>query len=259
MGPTITIRLYRRGIEGQRGNAPDYRKFSHARRYEDIRTSNGEEVMSHSPDKPHFLAHHFTDVEQQRDSAKMGMWIFLLTEVLLFGGLFVAYTVYRVWHPEMFYNAHQFLDTNMGALNTVVLITSSLTMALAIRAMQKNDRKAAIVNLVLTLVFALVFLIVKYFEYSHKFHLGQLPGKYYTFTGVEGDNPHIFFGIYFLMTGLHGLHILAGMIAITWVLIKTVGGKLSADYYTPMELTGLYWHLIDLIWIFLFPLFYLIG
>lgn len=215
--------------------------------------------MSHGPDRPAHLAHHFSEVGQQKESAKLGMWIFLLTEILLFGGLFCAYAVYRAWNPEMFYNAHKFLNIHMGTLNTAVLITSSLTMALAIRGIQSGDRRKAIVNLSLTLACAAVFLVVKYFEYSHKFHLGQLPGKYYTFTGVEGANPHIFFSIYFIMTGLHGLHVLAGMVAIGWALVKTVKNRFSAEYYTPMEMTGLYWHLVDIIWIFLFPLLYLIG
>jgi len=215
--------------------------------------------MSHDDTHPAHLAHHFSEVEQQKESAKLGMWLFLLTEILLFGGLFCAYAIFRAFNPDMFYNAHKFLNVNLGTVNTIVLITSSVTMALAIRGMQVGNRKTAVINLVLTLAFAVVFLIVKYFEYSHKIHLGQLPGKFYTFAGVEGSNPHIFFSIYFVMTGLHGLHVLAGMIAISWVLIKTIKGRFSEAYYTPMEMTGLYWHLVDLIWIFLFPLLYLIG
>lgn len=215
--------------------------------------------MTHGKEHPAFLAHHFSEVEQQQESAKLGMWIFLLTEVLLFGGLFCFYTIYRAWNPDMFYNAHKFLNVELGALNTVVLISSSVTMALAIRSMQLNDRKKTIWFLVITLACAAIFLVVKYFEYSHKFHLGQLPGKYYTFTGVQGNNPHIFFSVYFTMTGLHGIHVLAGMVAISWVLYRTVKNNFSAQYYTPIEMTGLYWHLVDLIWIFLFPLLYLIG
>jgi cytochrome c oxidase subunit 3 len=187
------------------------------------------------------------------------MWLFLLTEILLFGGLFCAYAVYRSWNPDMFYNAHKFLNVYLGTANTFILISSSLTIALAIHYIRLGRRRAAIIGLVLTIVFAIGFLIIKYFEYSHKFHLGQLPGKYYTFTGVEGTNPHIFFSIYFMMTGLHGLHVMAGIGIITWVLVKTVKGRFSPEYYTPMELTGLYWHLVDIIWIFLFPLLYLVG
>lgn len=215
--------------------------------------------MSDSTKHTPYLAHHFSDMDQQRDSAKIGMWIFLLTEILLFGGLFCAYSIYRAMHPEMFYNAHKFLDVYLGTINTVVLITSSLTMALAIRALQTDRKKHAILFLLLTLLFAAVFLVIKYFEYSHKIHLGQLPGKYYTFTGIEGTNPHIFFGIYFAMTGLHGLHIFIGMVVIAIILANTIKNKYSSHYYTPVELTGLYWHLVDLIWIYLFPLFYLIG
>jgi len=205
------------------------------------------------------VAHHFSDAEQQSESAKLGMWLFLLTEILLFGGLFVLYAVYRSWHPEMFYNAHKFLDVYMGTLNTLVLITSSVTMALAVRSIQLGNTRLTARLLVITLLLAGVFLVVKYFEYSHKIHLGQLPGKLYTFEGVEGTNPHIFFSIYFAMTGLHGIHVIAGMAVIGWILRGTVKGNFSAAYYTPVEMTGLYWHLVDLIWIFLFPLFYLIG
>jgi cytochrome c oxidase subunit 3 len=205
------------------------------------------------------LQHHFADTDQQHESAKMGMWIFLLTEILLFGGLFVAYGIFRAWNPDMFYNAHKFLDVTLGTLNTIVLITSSLTMALAIRSMQVDKKNQTVFFLILTLLFAIVFLVVKYFEYSHKIELGQLPGKFYTFSGVEGSNPHIFFSIYFSMTGLHAIHVIIGMLVIIWVLLKTVKNKFSSDYYTPLEMTGLYWHLVDMIWIFLFPLLYLIG
>ena len=187
------------------------------------------------------------------------MWVFLLTEVLLFGGLFCFYAIYRSWYPEMFVNAHQHLNVLLGGTNTIVLITSSVTMALAIRSMQLGKQREAMWNLVATLCLAGVFLVIKYFEYMHKIHLGQLPGKYYTFTGIEGTNPHVFFSVYFLMTGLHGLHVIGGMGIITWMIRRTRRGNFSAAYYTPLELTGLYWHLVDLIWIFLFPLLYLIG
>ena len=208
---------------------------------------------------PEHLQHHFADEEQQRDSAKLGMWIFLLTEILLFGGLFVAYGIFRAWNPEMFYNAHKFLDVSLGTLNTIVLITSSLTMALAIRMMQVNNKGLTVLFLGLTLAFAFVFLVVKYLEYSHKIELGQLPGNLYTFTGVEGSNPQIFCSIYFMMTGLHGIHVLIGIIVIGWILKRTLKNEFSSEYYTPIEMTGLYWHLVDMIWIFLFPLLYLIA
>lgn len=205
------------------------------------------------------LQHHFADSEQQMESARLGMWVFLLTEILLFGGLFCFYAIYRSWYPDMFFNAHKHLNVVMGATNTIVLITSSLTMALAIRSMQLGRRKETMYNLIATLSLAAVFLVIKYFEYEHKIHLGQLPGKFYTYKGIEGTNPHVFFSVYFLMTGLHGLHVIGGMGVITWMIRRTRRGDFSADYYTPLELTGLYWHLVDLIWIFLFPLLYLIG
>lgn len=206
-----------------------------------------------------FMQHHFSDAYQQSESAKLGMWVFLVTEILLFGGLFVFYSIYRSWNPEIFHNAHYQLNTTLGALNTVVLITSSVTMALAIRSMQLNEKKQTLAFLWTTLILAGIFLIVKYFEYAHKFHLGQLPGKFYTFKGIEGTNPHIFFSAYFMMTGLHGIHVIAGMCTIGWLIKKTNANQFSSKYYTPIEMTGLYWHLVDLIWIFLFPLFYLVG
>lgn len=205
------------------------------------------------------VQHHFVDAAQQQDSARLGMWVFLLTEILLFGGLFCFYAVYRAWYPDTFINAHKQLNVVLGTINTIVLITSSVTMALAIREMQLGRKRGTQAYLVTTLLLAGAFLVIKYFEYAHKFHLGQLPGKYYTFTGIEGTNPHVFFSAYFMMTGLHGLHVIAGMSAIVWMLYRTTRNHFSAAYYTPIELTGLYWHLVDLVWIFLFPLLYLIG
>jgi len=159
----------------------------------------------------------------------------------------------------MFINAHKQLDVMLGGINTVVLIVSSLTVALAIRDMQLGKRSRCIINLALTIALAFVFLVIKYFEYSHKIHLGQLPGKFYTFTGIEGTNPHVFFSIYFLLTGIHAFHILVGISLLTWILIRVKKGSFSPEYYAPIEIVGLYWHLVDLIWIFLFPLLYLIG
>ncbi len=215
--------------------------------------------MDVATQRPTYLAEHFAEPEQQEDSAKLGMWIFLLTEILLFGGLFCAYAIFRAWYPDMFHQAHKHLDVLLGTINTIVLISSSVTVALSIHAMQHNRRKQTIILLAATLAFAATFMVIKYFEYSHKFHLGMLPGKYYTYTGIEGTNPHLFFTIYFVMTGLHGLHVLAGMGVITWMLLRTIKGDFSSEYYTPLEVTGLYWHLVDMIWIYLFPLLYLVG
>ena len=215
--------------------------------------------MSNASSDSHHVQHHFSDAVQQKESAKLGMWIFLLTEILLFGGLFCVYAIFRAWNPEMFINAHRELNQLLGTINTLVLITSSLTIALAIRSLQVDKAKQATMFLALTLLFATVFLVIKYFEYTHKIHLGQLPGKYYSYTGLEGTNPHIFFSIYFTMTGLHAVHIIIGMAVIAIMTVKSAQNKFSSRYYTPVELSGLYWHLVDLIWIFLFPLLYLIG
>ncbi len=215
-------------------------------------------ISAHNENRPAHLAHHFADSRQQAESAQLGMWIFLLTEILLFGGLFCAYSIYRAWNPDMFHNAHKALNLTLGTINTVVLITSSLTMALAIRSMQLNRKNHTVMFLVATLALAGTFLVIKYFEYAHKFELGQLPGKFYTYKGIEGTNPHVFFTVYFAMTGLHGIHVIAGMSVMTWILIRTIKNQFSSEYYTPILLIGLYWHLVDLVWIFLFPLLYLI-
>jgi len=214
------------------------------------------------------LAHHFNDMEQQHESLKMGLWLFLVTEILLFGGLFGFYVFFRVWHPELFAGASRMLNVNLGALNTLVLIASSVTVALAIRCIRLDQPKKTIWYLLATVAFAGVFMIVKYFEYTHKFHAGIFPGENFNnldfaLGKVEGvvtpiQNPHVFFSIYFGMTGLHGLHVLGGMFFLTWVAWRTSKGAYSSEYFSPVELGGLYWHLVDLIWIYLFPLLYLI-
>lgn len=207
-----------------------------------------------------FLLHHFPSPRIQADAGKLGMWIFLATEILLFSGLFCAYAVFRMTHPEMFHAAHKLLDWRLGAVNTIVLISSSLTVALAVRAAQLNQKKLTVLLLLLTLLGAAMFLGIKGIEYSHKIHDGLLPGKYYHYDGhMEATSPHIFFGIYFLMTGLHGIHVILGMVAMGWIAIRAARGHFHSGYYTPVENVGLYWHLVDLIWIYLFPLLYLIG
>lgn len=205
------------------------------------------------------LADHFATPEQQVESGKLGMWLFLATEILLFGGLFVAYSIYHYLHPELFKEAHKFLNVTLGAVNTIVLLFSSLTVVLAIHAAQQDKKKWVIINLVITIACAGAFLVVKYFEYSHKIHAGLLPGAHFTNGALSNpDQTHIFFGIYFLMTGLHGIHVVIGIIVLTWILLRTIKGDFSSQYYLPLELGGLYWHLVDVIWIFLFPLLYLI-
>jgi cytochrome c oxidase subunit 3 len=206
------------------------------------------------------LADHFATPEQQVESGKLGMWLFLATEILLFGGLFCAYAIFNYLHINLFKEAHKFLDVRLGAINTVVLLFSSLTVVLAIHAAQKGKKHFIIINLMITIACAGAFLVVKYFEYSHKIHAGLLPGFYFT-NGIlsDPDQTHIFFGIYFLMTGLHGIHVVIGMAVLVWLLLRTIKGDFSSQYYLPLELGGLYWHLVDVIWIFLFPLLYLIA
>lgn len=206
------------------------------------------------------LVHHFSEPEQQIEASKLGMWLFMATEIILFGGLFVCYAIYRYLHPHLFAEAHQFLDVGLGATNTVVLLFSSLTVVLAIHCAQQDKKGWVVLNLVITILCAGAFLCIKYFEYSHKIHAGLLPGhNFINGTVSNPDQSHIFFGIYFMMTGLHGIHVVIGMIVLAWLLIRTLKGEIGSQYYGPLELGGLYWHLVDVIWIFLFPLLYLIG
>lgn len=339
----------------------------------------GQAHDAHGHDHPWYLGHHWQDPKQQFEAGKLGMWLFLATEVLLFGGLFVGYSVWRSNHPELFKYGSQFLDTKWGAINTCVLILSSLTMAWAVTAAQQGKQGLLKLMLSLTLLGAMGFLAIKYVEYKHKFDEGYFPGlKFYSQPGphshtwvspgsaghgspevgggagvaphadaaavgaVVGEglddhasgltpapgadsttpstapaataqadptippvdapqiapaavgpsglkqgadlietpfefserhhtahvhplqdperppNAHMFFNIYFMMTGLHGVHVVIGMIVITWLLVGAIRGRFGADYFTPVDLGGLYWHIVDLIWIFLFPLFYLI-
>jgi cytochrome c oxidase subunit 3 len=311
---------------------------------------------AHDHEHPEYLAHHFDSAQQQFEAGKLGMWLFLATEVLLFGGLFCAYAIWRYHNPEMFRFGSEFLDTKMGAINTAVLILSSLTMATAVTMAQMNKQRELIICLVLTLAGAFGFLGIKYFEYKHKFVEGYFPGvRFYEkheeahtwdrdapviagalttidatqtaptaeeiglpeelpvemsavgpaadapagldvtaldqlergYRGAEPaddhaddghaeaardeahhvhpmqdprrpENIHMFFNIYFMMTGLHGVHVLMGAGVIIWLLVKAARGRFSSEYFTPVDLGGLYWHVVDLIWIFLFPLFYLI-
>lgn len=205
------------------------------------------------------VQHHFVDSDQQFESAKMGMWVFLVTEILFFGGLFLAYIAYRAWYPELYILASEELNTFWGAVNTAVLIGSSLTVAMAIRSAQLNQIKGLIYNLYITIGLAFTFMVIKYFEYTHKFHLGIFPGEYYTYEGIAHEKANIFFSIYYMMTGMHGIHVLIGIGLMIWLVVKAKRGVFSSNYYTPVEVTGLYWHLVDIIWIFLFPLLYLID
>lgn len=280
-------------------------------------------------DKP-FLAHHFEDEDHQFDSGKLGIWAFLVTEVLFFSGLFCAYAIYRSMHPDVFQFAANALDTKLGAINTSVLILSSLTAAWSVRNAQLGQKGLLCINLFVTILCAFGFMGIKYKEYTHKFHYGVFPGKenFAPLEGAFGDykaaevafivpdvaadggaasdgelredhpgagsqgesdqtaagshggdaghepkvawtdpnlNPilkdklKIFFGIYYCMTGLHGIHVLLGIIVFMWLLSRAMRGHFTPTYYGPIDYAALYWHLVDLIWIYLFPLLYLIN
>jgi len=180
-------------------------------------------------------------------TAKLGIWCFLATEVLLFGALFTAYTIFRVKDPQMFHSEYLKLNRIFGAVNTVVLICSSLTVALGIAAIRQGKQRMLRVCLILTIILAAVFLGVKYAEYSEHIARGELPGT------------NNFFSLYYMLTGLHAIHVCGGMIALSIMLVLAWKGKFSAEYHNPVEITGLYWHFVDLVWIYLFPLLYLIG
>jgi cytochrome c oxidase subunit 3 len=228
----------------------------------------------HHDAHPKFLQHHFDTPAQQFDASKLGMWVFIATEILMFGGLFVAYGIFRKLDAETFFKAHHELNRIMGASNTIVLLFSSLTAALAVRSAQLGKRNQTSALLVVTILCACIFLVIKYFEYHHKLEDGLLPGHCFGhpwFGGncldggapvsVDGLPPraNMFFALYFAMTGLHGIHVLIGMSILTWVLIKNIRGDFSKEYFTHVELGALYWHLVDLVWIYLFPLLYLVG
>jgi cytochrome c oxidase subunit 3 len=221
--------------------------------------------------------HHFETMPQQKEAAVLGMWTFLLTEILFFGGLFMAYMLYRIWYHDAFVQASKTLDLRWGGLNTVVLIASSLTMAMAVRSAQVNHRKALVNWLIATMILGAVFLGVKVIEYSDKFEHHHVPGPHFVWAepghaaaaeeGVHGrpadpalqQHTQIYFSLYFTMTGLHALHMIIGiglMCVITWMAWV---GKFDSEYYTPVEMSGLYWHFVDIVWIYLFPLLYLID
>ncbi|MBK6918891.1 MAG: cytochrome c oxidase subunit 3 family protein [Deltaproteobacteria bacterium] len=224
---------------------------------------------AHGPKPPHaFFQHHYNTVEQQAGAAKLGMWAFLATEILMFSGLFLAYFIVRGFYPEMVLGSHELLSKTMGGINTVVLLFSSFTMAMAVRSAQVGNTKAIVNYLYMTIACALIFMVVKYFEYTGKFAHGIFPGKYFdyeraaAYAAEHGHElvglPHIFFGVYFTMTGLHGVHVLAGVIVLVWILQRAKKGHFGPQYFTPVENVGLYWHIVDLVWIFLFPLLYLV-
>jgi cytochrome c oxidase subunit 3 len=220
---------------------------------------------AHGHHGPAYLAHHFETPAQQFDAAKLGMWLFLAQELLFFSGLFVAYLVFRMWYPEAWSVCSHELDWKMGGANTLVLLFSSLTAVLAVRSAQLGETKKTSALILITVACAFVFLIVKYFEYQHKFHGGLLPGKYFapvaghTVATVFPPGSASFFSIYFMATGVHGIHVIVGIGVLLWIWRRNESGEFTKDFWTPVDLVALYWHLVDLIWIYLFPFLYLID
>lgn len=211
---------------------------------------------------PPGLAHHFESFEQQREASFFGMWVFLITEIMFFGGLFAAYVVYRSAHQEAFEIGSRLLDIRWGAFNTAVLIGSSLTMALSVWSAQTARRKALVFFLLATIVLGSVFLGVKAIEYSHKFHEHLIPGPAFAMNEFPAEHaPYVqmFFNLYFMMTGLHALHMVVGIGLLLTLVVMATRGAFTPQNHNLVEGVGLYWHFVDIVWIFLFPLLYLLG
>lgn len=256
-----------------------------------VETIKGQPVAAVEYDRQHdddhahahsALAHHFDNMEQQRDASSIGMWVFIAQEIMFFGGLFAAYIVFRAKYPDVFAEASRdHLSVVWGSINTVVLICSSLTMALAVHAAQIGNRRSLVNFLVATMFLGTVFLGIKAVEYNDKFNHHLFPGKEFHYaggqTGIDLDAaPEVrtgnfrvgelnskpyqaFFWIYFAMTGLHALHMIIGIGILAVLTFLSYRGAYGPEYNAPIELTGLYWHFVDIVWIFLFPLLYLIG
>jgi cytochrome c oxidase subunit III len=208
---------------------------------------------------PAALAHQFDNLEQQQEVAMLGMWVFLATEILFFGGLFATYLVYRHWYPEAFTAGSRELLVWAGTTNTAVLITSSLTMALAVQAAQMGQRRTLMIFLVLTMALGCMFLGIKAFEYYTEYVEHHVPGLTFQFEGQQFRHAQIFFSLYFVMTGLHAVHMIIGLAILAVMLWWSYRGVITEEYSNPIEVSGLYWHFVDIVWIFLFPLLYLVG
>ena len=206
------------------------------------------------------LQEQFDTEAQQKDASTLGMWIFLITEVMFFGGMFTAYTVYRRAYSDAFAVASASLNVTIGAINTAVLLVSSFTMVMAVRAAQLGQRRMIVLFLVLTLIFGGVFLGVKAYEWNEKFEQHHVPGPSFHLDGVpQQGHAQLFFSLYFAMTGLHAMHMVVGVGILSWLIVLAYKGRFTAEYNTPVDIAGLYWHFVDIIWIFLFPLLYLID
>lgn len=209
------------------------------------------------------LQHHFDSMGQQHEASTLGMWFFLTTEILFFGPLFFAYTLFRMKFSDAFTLASHHQNITLGVTNTAVLIFSSLTVAMGVYFAQTNKKKALIIALILTMILGTVFLCIKAVEYHEHWEHGIVPGANFHMEGVTDGvmlrRVQMFFFLYFVMTGLHAFHMIIGLGLFTWMLIRAIRGEFDQNYYSPIEVTGLYWHFVDIVWIFLFPMLYLIG
>jgi len=211
------------------------------------------------PDHSTAVAHQFDDIDQQHESSSLGMWIFLATEVMFFGGMFLGYAYYRGTYSAAYGEASRQLNIVLGGINTAVLLCSSLTMALGVHAAQLGARRTVVVFLLATIALGGVFLGIKGVEYYHKYEEHLIPGRNFEFAGPNSQHAQIFFSFYFMMTGMHALHMVVGIAIMLVMILMTMKERFSPEYYFPIEMTGLYWHFVDIVWVFLFPLLYLVD
>lgn len=204
------------------------------------------------------LWEHFGDLTVQKRALRMGMWLFIASEVLLFTGLFALYTGYRAEYGQQFAEAIGHNNALLGTINTAVLLVSSFTMAAAIALLAAGRRTLSLAALGATWTLGLAFLVIKGFEYSHHFEQGIYPGAHYRFAELPGEGAQVTFTLYFLMTGLHAFHMIIGLGVVAWMALRVWRRRTTAEYHVDLEMSGLYWHLVDSIWIFLWPLFYLL-
>jgi cytochrome c oxidase subunit 3 len=216
----------------------------------------------------HSLQHHFANMEQQRESSTLGMWIFLVTEIMFFGGLFAAYLIFRIAYPDVWDMGSQHMEFWPGTINTVILLCSSFTVAWSVHAVQLGHHKLTAILLLITVLMGCGFLVVKAHEYRNHYEEGTVPGPFWHYNTVHNPDgttrpaPHqlqLFFYLYFVMTGLHALHVTIGVVLLAIIAFFAWTGKYNAEYHNPVHISGLYWHFVDLVWIFLFPLLYLIS
>jgi cytochrome c oxidase subunit III len=205
------------------------------------------------------LRHQFDDVDQQKDASTLGMWLFLATEVLFFGGMFLCYTIYRRWYPAAFGLGSNHLNLTLGAVSTAVLICSSFFMACSVNSAATGAKNALAGYLAVTILFGVTFLVIEMSEWHMLYKEGLMPGFNFTYGEADPRHVQLFFGLYFSMTGLHATHVTIGVFLLAIMAIRAYRGVFNSHYYTPVEISGLYWHFVDLVWIFLFPLYYLIA